>query len=839
MGALLFLTGATCLGIGLIRFVFRDWLTRSERVLWGTVIGWSVTTAFTYLLARISGHLTATIVWIAIGATWFGAGALWIPCLRKGITTTKGLRPTEISLLVLLCGFALLYVPLFSSHMLEPGADGALYSGGGSTPYDIPFHTALTTSFVYGDNFPPVYSPLPPAPLLYPYLPDFLTAALMASGSDLHTTLVVTAVPLTLGLTGIFFCFALRLSAIFFPATIDERLRSWIAAVATALFFCNGGFGFIYFLGNWRTGGLSPALDVNYTNNPALGLAWPNIVSDMLLPQRTSLFGLSMGLIVFSCFAIVWKEESDAGHQRNRHWTLLAFTGVLAGLLPWFHTHTYFAVGFVSVVLRLLRPRRIWLAFWIPAVLLAIPHLVGLLHHANGSGFTRLLPGWRGHDEPHWIVFWLRNFGLPGVLFIPAWFAASRRGRAFYIPFLALLLIALVVVVTPNDYDNLKLIYYWSAATAVIVAGWLVRMASVSLVRRTIVGVVVFASILSGALTLAYEFRTIKPVFSKEAVDTAGFVRRNTSPRSLFLTGSSLHNPVLSLAGRNVVRGPTAWLWSHGYPFVERDADVRAIYAGGPDAVDLLGYYQVDYVYIGPEEARELRANRDFFDRTFLVTYRNGEIAIYDSRRSERPKGSAYAPREYSSRVESDPAVWLTEFRRVVYGLYCYQRAALGRDPSYSESSTDLRLLGRDLYLGTPQWASVLEANERNLTDVWVQRPEFKERYDAMDAAGYVKTLHQNAGIECAGSHCSDLSTALGQGRETRATVLQHVAQEMRASGKDYKRSFVLAHYFAFFHRDADAAGLDFWQRDLEKTRDYLAISRAFLESTEYRDQRR
>lgn len=834
MGALLFLAGAMLLGIGLLRLVLRQWLTRAESILWGTVIGWSMATGVTYGVARVSGHLTPTIVWIAIAATWLGAGALWIPQLRKGRTTDRTMRPMEVSLGILLGCFALLFIPLFNSHMLKRGVDGALYSGGGSTPYDIPFHTALTTSFVYGDNFPPVYPPRPPAPLLYPCLPDFLMAAVMAVGSSLHTALLLTGASLALVLTGIFFCFALRLAALLLPDT-NERRASWIGGIASALFFCNGGFGFIEFFNKWLGGdGLSRALDVNYTNNPALGLAWPNIIGDMLLPQRTSLFGLSLGLIIFSCFAIVWKVQDD--RQPNRHWVLLAGAGFIAGVLPWFHTHTYFAVGFVSLALWLIRPRRIWLAFWIPAVLLAMPHLAGLLRHANETGFIRLLPGWRGHDEPHWIVFWLRNFGLPGILFIPAWIAASRHARTFYLPFLALLVIALVVVLTPNDYDNLKLMYYWSAATAALVAAWLVRIASTSLLRRTTAGLVVVAATLSGGLTLAYEFRTIKPVFTKEAVAAADFTRKNTARGALFLTSSSLHNPIVSLAGRRVVRGPTAWLWSHGYPFVERDADVRAIYAGRPDAVDLLHYYQVDYIYLGPEEARELHANREFFERTFPVLYRNGEIAIYDSRQPNRVAVTTYPPREYASRVELDPAIWLSEFRRVVYTLYCYDKVTLGRDPSYREFSADLRLLGRDLYIGSPQWTSVLETNERKLTDDWVERPEFRARFEAMDAVGYVNTLHQNAGLDCARSRCSELSTALNQGSETRASILRHVAQEMKAAGREYNHSFVLTHYFAFFHRDPDAAGIDFWRSDLDKTRDYRGITRAFLESGEYRD---
>ena len=64
---------------------------------------------------------------------------------------------------------------------------------------------------------------------------------------------------------------------------------------------------------------------------------------------------------------------------------------------------------------------------------------------------------------------------MPTLLIIPAWLSAPRQLRTFYIPFLLLLVVALLVVFSPNDYDNLKLMVYWYAVTAVLVAIWLCR----------------------------------------------------------------------------------------------------------------------------------------------------------------------------------------------------------------------------------------------------------------------------------------------------------------------------------------------------------------------------
>ncbi|MFL6589241.1 MAG: hypothetical protein ACJ8M4_03630 [Chthoniobacterales bacterium] len=703
-------------------------------------------------------------------------------------------------MIALLCLFGFIYVPLFDSHMLKVGTDGALYSGGGSAVYDIPFHSAVSTSFAYGDNFPPVYTPMSPAPLLYPSLPDFLTAVLLVLRCDLHTALVATAIPLALALIGIFYSFALRLSDFVLPVSpkwsgaLREKITPSCAAVASLLFFFNGGFGFVHFFEGAVATGDSPGnpasvFDVNYTNNPSYRLDWANIISDMLLPQRASLFGLSLGLIVFSCFAVAWTDGSDDKNAK-RAWRPLLIAGIVAGLLPWFHSHTYLAVGLVSLFLWLLRPRRAWVFFWIPAVAIATPQLIALFQHVTGPGFIRFLPGWRGHEESYWIVYWLRNFGLPGILFIPAWLTASKNGRWFYGAFLCLLFLGLLVVLSPNDYDNLKVLYYWHAATSVFIAVWLVRSAMAGVGWRVLAVTTVLLSILSGALTVAYEWRSMEPVFSPAAVAAADFVKRKTDAHSLFLTAPSLHNPVLSLAGRAVVRGPMSWLWSHGYPFAEREADVRAIYAGRDDALELLRYYRVNYVYLGDDEMREMRANREFFDRSFPSVYRDGGTTIYALGSAAADPRDAYPQREYSSRLAVDPAVWLTEFPRIAYVLYCYHRTMFARRPRYSEFSEDLRRLGQNLYVGNPQWLATLEANKRALTRSWAERPE-----------------------------------------------VVRLNTEVRFGRRDYNDAFILIHYFAFFHRDPDTPGFDFWRGNLERTRDYRGITRAFLESGEYRDR--
>jgi hypothetical protein len=191
-------------------------------------------------------------------------------------------------------------------------------------------------------------------------------------------------------------------------------------------FLLNGGLGFIYFFRDWWQSRRSfiqfwNTLSFNYANLSERGIHWNNIVADIMVPQRTSLFGLSIGLMIFTIFAIVWQrwhasEGTEASQRQPHSLTLMVIAGMLAGSLPYFHTHTYIAAGFVSVILFAMRPRREWIGFWAPAVLLATPQIFWLALHARGGpGIVRVFFGWLGHEEPFFPLYLLRNFGLPSV----------------------------------------------------------------------------------------------------------------------------------------------------------------------------------------------------------------------------------------------------------------------------------------------------------------------------------------------------------------------------------------------------------------------------------------
>src|SRR5947208_7596171 len=228
---------------------------------------------------------------------WLFAGRLLLRDLRRvrRIQIKHAWQREHIGLAIVLLILRPFIWKVFSAQMFAAGSDG-IYSGGSSL-YDLSFHAAVASSFAYGANFPAIYTPLPPEPLLYPPLPDFHVAMLTTTGWSIRSAFVFTALPLAVALIGLLYFFALRVS------------RSARVAVTATLLFCfNGGFGFIDFVRDWRASGRgllevlwSPP--INYCNDAARGLHWVNTITDALAPQRTTVYALPVALMILTLFA--------------------------------------------------------------------------------------------------------------------------------------------------------------------------------------------------------------------------------------------------------------------------------------------------------------------------------------------------------------------------------------------------------------------------------------------------------------------------------------------------------------------------------------------------------
>jgi hypothetical protein len=210
------------------------------------------------------------------------------------------------------------------------------------------------------------------------------------------------------------------------------------------------------------------------------------------------------------------------------------------------------------------------------------------------------------------------------------------------LPFTVLFIGPNLLQLSPWIWDNIKFLVYWHIASAPLIALLLLRWWRRSAPARAASVLVVGSLVLAGGLDI---WRVVSharsyELFTAEGVAFAGVVR-DLVPLKATVVHSPIHNHPVFLSGRRSFMGYPGHVWSHGLPSSSREADIKRIYRGGPEALRLLELHQIDYVVIGPIERKQLTVNEAFFDQYPKLgvvggyqLYRTGRHAV------DGPRGS-------------------------------------------------------------------------------------------------------------------------------------------------------------------------------------------------------
>jgi hypothetical protein len=164
-------------------------------------------------------------------------------------------------------------------------------------------------------------------------------------------------------------------------------------------------------------------------------------------------------------------------------------------------------------------------------------------------------------------------------------------------------------------------------------------------------------------------------------------------------------------------------------------------------------------------------------------------------------------------------------------------KAAFGTFPLYDQFEYDRQSLQRNYAFGATGAAAQLEVNKQAYFNSLVSRQQFIVRYGALSNFQYVEALISNTGITFTTSERDAMINGLGNGTETRATVLRKVAEKPSFKQAEFNRIFVLMEYFGYLKRDADPSGYSFWLNKLNSYGgNYLSAEmvKAFIVSIEY-----
>jgi len=620
-------------------------LLLEERIVFGAVLGATAVAALSLVLSLAVRDVTALTVLAALGfVVLLGAAALaWQA--KQLVVDLAGARarwwasprtpghPWPLAAVALVCGAWTVHF-LHQAYVYTPAG---LYAGYVNIWGDWAAHLSFAGSFAYGHNFPPEYPIDPGHHLGYPFMIDFLAANLVPLGSSLTSALVLTS-----GLLGLAFPAVLYVAA--------QRFAGGRAAavIAVSVFLLSGGLGFFYLVGDIQHLGLGALVHLprEYTLNRDLNFQWLNPVLAYLVPQRSTLFGFSLALILL---VILWLATRGEGSG----WQPFVFAGIVAGVLPVYHVHAYGTVVALSAFWAFFTLRIQWLGFFIPALAIGIPILVWMWPPANtsvcGNGpslhgycfevgwlsyldWQHDLPIWFGRD---WVWFWIKNTSVFIPLLVTAHVLRNWIPTAFptwFAPMWLWFLVPNVIVLQPWDWDNTKFFIFWALLGSILVGGLLARMFQRGPGSAIVASILLVVLGLSGALDLArasdYSVSAVQ-FTDAGGLQVADWVRGHTSPTAMFVVADEHNSPIPTLAGRRVMIGYPGWLWTYGLPdYVQKGADAKLILDGDPAAMDLVRRYGVDYVMIGPQEIPR-GASRAYWDQHGTLVYDKDGYAVY------------------------------------------------------------------------------------------------------------------------------------------------------------------------------------------------------------------
>src|SRR5437763_43177 len=474
----------------------------------------------------------------------------------------------ETGVLVFYVAAALVFWFVFA-HAMYWDARG-IFTGVDTNLGDLPFHIAVVSGFAYGDNFPPQHPEFAGVRLTYPFVVDFVTAMFVRAGAALAGAMFWQNFAMMMSLVGVLHRWALKLTRDRVAALMTPALVllsggfGWFYFLGEA---ASGGRGVFRLLGSlehdytimghlgYRWGNAVTALFVTQ-RSILLGVALALVVWTLWWEASEKAKGKrqkakegsdeeaarsvveNRGVLVESRGVGKKKAKSKVkggsktARGRSRQganadapastgdtfafclspfaFREMVAAGVIAGLLPLVHAHSFVVMMLMGACLALMQGASVllmrreagedasgraptwaelwavlrpWVAFAAVASLIALPQMIWATRESavRAGQFFGWEFGW-DHGEENVVWFWLKNTGV----FIPLLVAALVwRGRGalvsgrllfFSLPFALCFVVPNVYKLSPWVWDNIKVLLYWWIASAPLVALVLARL---------------------------------------------------------------------------------------------------------------------------------------------------------------------------------------------------------------------------------------------------------------------------------------------------------------------------------------------------------------------------
>lgn len=650
----------------------------------GLLFGFSMAIVLPCLFAFVFGftllsHILALLLWLSICAFLLKHKKRTLQSLFQMPTVSFSwhlLFPFVIALI--LCALIL--------HGYRE-ADGLIYSSQ-ATYGDMCLHIGIMNSVSTQQVFPPIYPFYPFVSLSYPFLGDTISSSMQVLGAHRHFAYVV---PMCMAA-----CFMVWGVWLFYTTIWQERGKAFFASV---FLFLNGGFGLLYFLdSSEHFFQMFTAYHETPTNLWTHQVHWANLLVDLFLPQRTFLFGW---MLLFGILNLMEYTKKNPSKEAS------VTMGILWGILPMVHTHTFIAISIVIATTMYLEykeirkesykgerilcallacivygsqflvdrilPRDSQLFFYLVIVVaslvilrilytciciirekvfsyffskwgivfvlgvgLALPQLWFWTFSFVFSDVTTVfsIHGWYNwfNNTGSYLMYYIINMGVFALLVVPSILFSKKERFVFVFPSILIWFMVEFVQFQPNAYDNNKFLYIAYALLLVVVTDYVVDFLRKRKKAIQIIGmsVCLFLASISAILTIIREFRSEYVLFGKDAIQFANYIDRNTEPDAIFLTGRRHNNEVITLAGRNVAYGTSAYVYFHGIQDNVMEKEIKDFYQNPKENEGIFEKYGIDYFVVSDHEKNEFEVNMEEIQTHYSLKYQCNGFQLYE-----------------------------------------------------------------------------------------------------------------------------------------------------------------------------------------------------------------
>lgn len=460
---------------------------------------------------------------------------------------------------------------------------------------DFGANMSLVQSFALGHNFPTQHPFYAGEMIHYHFLFWFQAANLEFLGLNPVWSVNILSILSLLALLVLI----MALGEVLF----DSRA---VGRIAAGLFFFNSSLSYLTFLRSQHSvaGAISSAwhaTDFLTSGYPFRGEGWGALSANLYAYQRHLISGIGI-LLVVMIFAISRyrglfevgkgsnpqadnscetgdRELTSATEILPRELASFIFSGVLIGLLPYWNSPVFLSALVIFGIAFLLLRYRVYTACLIGAALLVGLPQVLLLRSGNVIHPPIFHFGYTLDHPTLWLVIkylgW--TFGLKWLLIVIALLFASDFHRRLMIALMSLLVVVFVLQLSPDIFNNHKLLNVW-ATIANLYAGYALWRIG----QRKIVGIAV-AIVLAVGVTFG-GIIDLMPIHNDGALTIpyandrlTQWLLNSTKPSDVFLTHQLLTHPIL-FSGRKIFLGNTLFAWTAGYELAQRERDYHSMF---------------------------------------------------------------------------------------------------------------------------------------------------------------------------------------------------------------------------------------------------------------------